>query len=301
MNKKAILTVGVSASGKSTWVIDFIMKEQIHNPKTKWVDVNRDDIRFNYILNGCRDWTKYIFSKSNESKVTEIQYQLLKNAIDANHNIIVSDTNLSKKTRNSLRSYLENFGYQVEEKPFPITLEEAIQRDNLRVNGVGFSVIYKQFQKWNEYIDRKTYKPNLSKPRAVICDVDGTIAHMTGRFPYEFSAVSSDRVDYVVKQFIYGMIQDSVKIIFLSGRDDSCYDDTHTWLVDNLRILDFQLFMRKTGDYRKDSFIKEEIFWNEIADNYNVLCAIDDRQQVLMLWLELGIKTISVGNPYIPF
>ena len=37
---KAILTIGVSASGKTTWAEQFVKENEW------WVNINRDDIRF---------------------------------------------------------------------------------------------------------------------------------------------------------------------------------------------------------------------------------------------------------------
>jgi hypothetical protein len=39
--------------------------------------------------------------------------------------------------------------------------------------------------------------------------------------------------------------------------------------------------MRPFGDKRKDSTIKEELFWNNVAPNWDIRFALDDRQQVV--------------------
>ena len=46
----------------------------------------------------------------------------------------------------------------------------------------------------------------------------------------------------------------------------------------------------------------EELFWDNVADNYNVIGVVDDRPQMIRLWHELKImNVICVGNPYIEF
>lgn len=55
---QAILTVGISSSGKTTWAEKFVFE----NPS--WVNINRDDVRFTLFTNGVRDWGKYKFSLS---------------------------------------------------------------------------------------------------------------------------------------------------------------------------------------------------------------------------------------------
>ena len=61
------------------------------------------------------------------------------------------------------------------------------------------------------------------------------------------------------------------------------------------------LFMRAPGDMRKDTIVKEEIFWRDIADNFNVQFVVDDRPSVCRMWRELGLKVLQVGNPHIEF
>jgi predicted kinase len=163
---KATITVGVSASGKTTWA-----KEQ------SAVDVNRDWIRFNIVCPGS-DWGNYKFTKARENEVTKIQEQMVMDAYGKDQDVIISDTNLNPKILNKWKSFLADLGYTVEIKEFPVSLEEAWKRDTLRANGVGRDVIYTQYQKWLEYKDRKTYVADESKPKAVIFDIDGTLACM---------------------------------------------------------------------------------------------------------------------------
>ena len=60
--------------------------------------------------------------------------------------------------------------------------------------------------------------------------------------------------------------------------------------------------MRKENDNRKDSIVKEEIFWNSVAPDYNVKAVFDDRPQVVRLWHDLKIENvICVGEPFIEF
>ena len=51
---KLIMTVGISASGKTTWA---------ETQKHCMVNINRDDIRFNIVQPGS-DWSTYKFSES---------------------------------------------------------------------------------------------------------------------------------------------------------------------------------------------------------------------------------------------
>ena len=75
---RAILTIGCSASGKNTWVDQFVKEESelYRYSSTRagavWKVIERDVIRFTDIIknNGVKDWTKYKFTRARENKVT---------------------------------------------------------------------------------------------------------------------------------------------------------------------------------------------------------------------------------------
>ncbi|NGX06424.1 MULTISPECIES: phosphatase domain-containing protein [Mycobacteroides] len=141
-------------------------------------------------------------------------------------------------------------------------------------------------------------------PEAIIVDIDGTVAHMTGRSPYDYTQVHTDVIDKHVSWLVrmirtYYCEGDHVKVLFVSGRDDSCRDDTEKWLTDN-EILYDELHMRPAGakdtqgnklpDYR----VKYDLFNANIRDKYNVRLVLDDRDQVVNLWRALGLKCLQV-------
>lgn len=287
---RAYITVGISASGKSTYAATLV-KEGVE-------EINRDYIRFNVVQPGA-NWSNYKWK--NEKEVTRIHGQMIMNAWDRNKDIVVSDTNLNKGRRDALIENLKSLGYQIEIVPFHITREEAVKRDNLRANGVGESVIYRQTLDMLDFTERKTYTPDTSLPDAIIVDVDGTIAEMHDRGPFEWKKVGQDKP----REFIIDMVKhyrrQGYKILVVSGRSDECREETFDWLVSN-RVAFEELRMRKAGDYRKDDAVKEEIFWTHLADRYNIVACIDDRPQMIRLWHEIKIpNVIAVANPYLEF
>lgn len=89
---KLIITVGVSASGKTTWVKSLNEIEFFN-----MININKDDIRFNIIKPGG-NWKTYN-PKGNEVKVIQLQVALAQSAISSGDGIIISDTNLKPGTR----------------------------------------------------------------------------------------------------------------------------------------------------------------------------------------------------------
>lgn len=294
MKLKVIVTVGISCSGKTTFAKSLV-------EQGTWVDVNRDWVRFNVIQPGS-DWGSYKFTKAKENKVTEIQRQMISDAWFNGKNVIISDTNLSPKTRHQWIDDLEEFGFDVEVKVFDITLEEAWKRDQLRENGVGRNVIYSQYQKFLEFKDAHKYIPDETKPKAVVVDVDGTIADMTGmRGPFEWDKVGLDKPRQFVIDMVNGLANQGYAIIVVSGRDGSCFKDTYCWIREHVCFPD-ALIMREQGDTRKDTIVKEEIFWNCIEPHWNVIGVIDDRPSVVRKWYEIGIpNVIAVADQNIEF
>lgn len=291
---KAIITVGISASGKTTWVTDLLKAEK------GWRDINRDWIRFNVVC-PFSDWSNYKFNKKNETEVTRVQGLMIMESWAAGENIVISDTNLNAKTRQAIIKDLEELGYTVEIKAFPITRETALKRDNLRANGVGADVIYRQWQNWNDFSGRKTYVPDDSLPSAIIVDVDGTIAQMNGRGPFDWKRVGEDEPRQLVIDMVQNYAMQGYEILIVSGRSDECRNETLEW-IDRQGIPCTELHMRKAGDFRKDSVIKEEILWTHLANRYNIVAAIDDRPMMIRTWHDLKIpNVIAVANPYLEF
>jgi hypothetical protein len=131
---------------------------------------------------------------------------------------------------------------------------------------------------------------------AIICDIDGTLAHMNGkRSPYDWNKVDRDDLDEVIAEQLRKHRKIGDKIIIVSGRDGSCLDLTKEWL-DFYKIPYDEIYMRAKDDYRKDSIVKKEIYENNIKGRYNVTVIYDDRNQVVEMWRSLGLKVLQVEN-----
>jgi predicted kinase len=293
---KAIITVGISASGKSTFAKEL--------ETMGWYDINRDDIRFNNFCNGVRDWNLYKFTKANENEVTRLQEAYVDWAAMREVNVIISDTNINDKTRNFWINRLTHAGYEVEVKYFDIDLIEALERDAKRPNGVGYKVITDQYRRYMTLRHGANYhKHSAKKKDAVVIDIDGTVASHEGiRTPFEWHKVSLDKPRSHVISFAKAAKEEGFDIIFMSGRDGCCMEDTRAWLDKYTGITDSWLFMRSVGDMRKDTVVKKELFMKYVDNNFNIHYAVDDRKCILRLWeFELGITVVDVGQQHKEF
>lgn len=290
---KLLLTVGVSGSGKSTHASELI--------KQHWVEINRDWWRFKLFTNGVQDWSLYKFTKERENTVTEQCHIAFHMAVHLGLNVVVSNTNLNQKDHDYWKSKAEEVGYDFEVKYFDITLTEAMKRDKKRgALSVGEDVLFQQWQKWLKITNARKYIPNEFKPKAIILDIDGTIALTNGRSHFDYSdEVLTDRPRMDVIELVDSYANTlGAEIICVSGREDKCRDATQQWL-DIHCVENTELYMRKIGDNRCDTVVKEEIFWEQLEPYFNIVAAFDDRPRIIRKWKDIGVPlVVSVQKDY---
>lgn len=275
--KKVIILKGLPASGKSTWA-----KEQIENNPNKYKRVNKDDLR------AMMDNGKW--SRDSEKLVLAVRDAIILEALERGKHVIVDDTNLHPKHVTHITELVKGKA-TVEEKFFDISVENAIVRDLKRPVSVGEKVIRSMY---NQFLKPETekYVPDTSKPTAYIFDVDGTLAEMDGRSPFDWHLVSTDKVKLTTKD-ILGALAEHHKIIIFTGRDGVCEGETKEWLTSN-KIKYDHFDIRPAGNTEKDSIIKKRMF-DKIKDDYNILGVFDDRDQVVEMWRGLGLQCFQVN------
>ena len=134
---KAEILVGVSGSGKTTYALTM----------TDYAVVCRDDIRFGQVMPNAHGWKDYVFSCENEDKVTYIHKTAIDRCAELGQDLIVADTNLSKKNRRKLIKYLQEVGYEVEIVIINLPLKACIERDSFRgARSVGEGIIRQQWE-----------------------------------------------------------------------------------------------------------------------------------------------------------
>jgi predicted kinase len=320
------MLVGLPASGKSTYAKQLVSKDP-----NNWVRVNNDDLRA--MMNGS------VWSADYEKMITDARNYLIRDALKRGKNVVIDNLNLNRRHFDDVCKIAKsvNSDIQVFEKAFYIELDEAIARDSKREGKakVGEEVIRKwwkdsggkQFKFYHPRVEIFTeHRGNnvaveapahvLGAPEAIICDLDGTLALIHGRSPYDASDCDiKDLPNVPVIETIKAHHAAGRKIIFCSGREDKYRPETIRFIekhctyeydkwASNPDVLGaemvtapipYQLFMRKTDDFRKDAIIKEEIYQGQIEGKYNVLCVLDDRNSVVQFWREKGLTCFQVA------
>ncbi|MCV9926174.1 AAA family ATPase [Flavobacterium sp. LS1R49] len=273
--RKVILMKGLPGSGKSTLAKKIISE----NPET-YKRINRDDLRAMFD-NGTT-------SKNNEKFVKKVRDLLIVKCLEEGKSIVVDDTNLSetnlKRVTQLVQEYNTKFSENVTVEVLEVNTDVTvcIERDALREKPVGEKVIKKMHRQF--FKDSPEYAiQNPELPKAIICDLDGTLALMNGRNPFDASKCDQDLINEPVANVLRNYNKLGYKILLVSGREDRYKEPTLRFLEKHTIEFD-DLIMRKSQDSRKDSIIKTEIYNDFIKDKYFVEFALDDRNQVVDTW-----------------
>lgn len=270
---------GLPASGKSTWA-----KCQVNN---NTIRINKDDMR---VMMGGE------FSKLKENIVLEMRDKAVESALKQGISVIVDDTNFAPKHEETLRELATLHKAEFQVKFIDTPLQDCLDRDEIRKNSVGKDVIINMY---NTFLKKENIYPTIeydySLPICIIVDIDGTLAHMQGRSPYDYTLVNEDLLDTTISSLVELYKKDGVEVLVVSGRPDSCINDTYKWLTENEIFFD-KLLMRKTDDKRSDVIVKSEIYEEHIQGKYNVLFVLDDRDRVVKMWREKGLKCLQVAE-----
>ena len=296
--------IGISGSGKSTYTQKLL--EDLNT-----VRINRDDTR--RMLFGVDQSDQSYYSRKNlracEDLVSETLEDVIYNALQKNRDIVLDNTHLQKKYIDEIL-FKYNHLADIQLKFFDISLEEAKTRvQNRGTEDVDY--IEKQNREYEKlkkalYGERLFYpqinsvvKFDSSKPDTYIVDIDGTVAQKGDRDIFDDSKLHLDTEITEVGHVIRSLWKNHYKIVFVSGRQDSCKEATVQWLKDqNLWMSDSEIYMRKARDQRNDSIVKEEIVLNELVPRYNVVAVIDDRIGVTRNFHKLGMFVLNVNQGF---
>ena len=276
---------GLPGSGKSTYA-----KQLVAESPNAYKRINRDDLRAMFD-NGYH-------SKGNEKFVKQVRDVLIIKALEEGKHVIVDDTNLSATNETRVKQLVHQFNKEqndtvvVEVMEINTPLDECITRDALRAQPVGAQRIREMHRQFYASVPTEQ---DETLPKAIICDLDGTLALMNGRNPFDAAKCEEDLLNKPVANVLKNYRALGYTIILFSGRKDEHKTQTINWLATHNINFDL-LEMRQTADNRKDSLVKREMFEAHIQGKYYVEFVLDDRNQVVDLWRnDLGLSCWQVG------
>lgn len=307
MSQVLVIMRGLPASGKTTYARKWVAEDLANR-----VRVNRDDLR-SMLHDG-------LFVKGvTEQTIIAMRDNMITTALRFGKSVINDDTNLPSRNVRDLMKLAAKYGAEVKVVDLTnVDFYTCLQRNAERGHTVPDTVIKEMWMRFGlekvwasgkplplpdmaeTAVERKMYVPDASLPFAVIFDIDGTLAHMNGRSPYDYTLVSTDLPDYRVIDELFLHAREGDHIIFLSGRKSECREDTVQWLLKYTGMTGTgvysSLFMRADGDDRNDAIVKYELFDTHVRPNFNVLHVYDDRNRVVEMWRSIGLKCFQVAT-----
>lgn len=296
-----IITRGLPGSGKTTHARAWVAGDREHRAR-----INRDDLR------QMLDEGEFI-KGITEGRVLAARDALVLGLLAKGLNVICDDTNLPQRTARDLarlakRARADFCVYDYSDVPLETCIArdaartdkppvgEAVIRDmHLRyLNGKGYPLPQPE-EPAETAADAGLYEAKPGTPRAILVDIDGTVALKGTRSPFDETRVHEDQPNEPVITVIRALSA-THRIVFLSGRTDGCRDATCEWLIEHVPVPFQGLFMRPAGDMRKDAIVKRELFDQHVREVYDVTLVLDDRLQVIRMWRELGLTVLDVAG-----
>jgi predicted kinase len=291
------LTRGLPGSGKTTWALQRVRKH-----RGNVVIIDTGDLR--QMLHGDPPWPP-----STASLALEARDRMVELAMREGKRIILTDPHLDPEPERRIERLVETVHARHPERPpygiviqdfTDVPLKTCIARDLLRPRSAGERVIRDLHARYLRHREpAPLHDPGL--PDCIICDLDGTLAVLNGRDPYDATTCEQDTINEHVWDIVRRYTDASLTttpcaLILFSGRHARHRAATERWLARH-GVTGFQLVMRADDDNRKDAVIKREFFDAHVRGRYNVQLVIDDRLQVCRMWHDLGLPLLRAGDP----
>ena len=143
----------------------------------------------------------------------------------------------------------------------------------------------------------------LKMRKAIIVDIDGTIADhydengVQTREHHDYGQVINDRPIWSIINLVKILHAEDFDILVTTGRMDrpGVREDTTSWL-DQYNVPFEKLIMREDRDFRPDNEAKLDLYEKHIKGQYDVEFVLDDRDRVVKMWREQGLKVLQVAE-----
>jgi len=303
---KLIMMSGLPASGKSTKAKELI--ESMGNA----IRVNKD--LFRTMLHFDK-WTGM-----NESHTRAAETAVAREFLRCGINVIVDDTNLGQSHIDSWKNIAKDMDAKFERVHLNTKFTECVIRDAKRYGSPGHvgAHVIKQMALQYDMVDppMKGY---------VFCDLDGTLADIKHRLSFVRSsgasvdfkkdwkgfskAIPGDILRLDVAKEIQELYRAGYTIILISARPENYREKTESWLskfenriysdsypeLSGEKFKYFTLIMRRAGDKRPDTEVKQQILDTYFKDKKHLIFKVyDDRPSVIRMWESNGLKVEDV-------
>lgn len=159
----------------------------------------------------------------------------------------------------------------------------------------------------------------MSEQQYLICDLDGCLVNtawiwqtvnlfkMDSDTAYDFfnkaANCNASRIDEFCLRYIYFKLAGGLKLHFLTARSEIIEVPTINFIQEKAGLIygkDFSISFRAANDVSKSVESKEERLIKMLQDGKKIALAIDDKDDIIAMYLRHGIKTVKWLNGMLP-
>lgn len=254
---------------------------------------------------------------------------VLEKAVAEGKNVVVDRMNFDKKQRSQLISLARPSGYGVQivvlHESQQTCFDRMIKRENhptIKDEISARKALNTFFSKYERVEDIeadivKRIWPEGEKPKAIVCDLDGTLCNLDHRLHHVrkvdgkkanwgafFAELDKDTPNTWCSMVLRSISHTyGTQIVYCSGRPDSYRNATREWLTKHdlngffdpitTEKPEAPLYMRNRSDFRDDTIAKEILLDFEILTRFTPQFMIDDRQRVVDTWRRRGYTCLQ--------
>ena len=251
-----------------------------------------------------------------ENLVINIQTVCICYAVSQRRNLVIDDTNGNPKHRTRIEGLCCGYTLKVIDMhlDYGITLQQCLERNAARkrivpraaILGMAKQFILPQGSSISQFQQVSQNKKYDTHNKVVVCDIDGTLAdishrvHLVDRSNNQkprwtdfFSKMADDTLRHHVKSLLHDTYADC-DVVLVSARPE----DYRTVTEERLKkhgVRYNALIMRRAGDYRPDTVVKQEIIDNYLP-KMQIVMWIDDRRKVIEQVRKNNIPVLDVSE-----
>ena len=292
------MTRGLPGSGKTAWAVT-----QVRDRPGRVVRVQDSELRRMLVDGQAVDW-------ADEHRLTLARDAYVGALLHQEFDVVVDDVNLDPRTGRRLAELAGRRGAAFAVQDFTdVPLADCVAADAANPDGVGAAVVTRL---WEDHLAGRElplpvpsarpeatgtpYRPDPGTPKAVLVDIDGTVALLGTRSPYQEDLVDRDSPNPHVITAVRALAAGGNRIVFCSGRSELARAATSAWLERNVGVAYDALLLRPAGDRRRDATVKLELFDAQVRHAYDIVCVLEDRASVVRAWREIGLTVLQVAE-----
>lgn len=282
MKTELIICQGLPGSGKSTFAIQRVCNG--HGPN-RWVRINRT------LLRQMLHAEDRIPTPNRHDRVVvtlAVRDLAIRGALEQGFSVVCDDPNLDPQDVKELARVAELAGAEVTVRTFPLSLEEALYRNERAMHPLPAHVIVEMARKAAMPKPIRPERPWVERaPAAIICDVSGTLRR---------GGVLNEPIMHVVTGVmrLWKETPHGIQLVFFVETADIEWAEANIFTP--FERLDSDFYYLGIHERSSEAAQKRAHFDARIEGRYNVVLVLDDKDRPVRMWRELGLPVCQIAE-----